>query len=147
MVFNLVWSTLRRRRTAAAIERDQLRFTVLGAVASFGPLLVWMALAPVLGFSGFPNGFVILPLVIFPLVIGYAIQRYRLQQTDYILSRGMLYGVLSVLISIGYALLVAGAALVLGRLFNAFGALATGLILFLMALAFNPLRERTQKYH
>jgi signal transduction histidine kinase/transcriptional regulator with GAF, ATPase, and Fis domain len=145
ILFNAAWTLLRRARTVAAIERDQMRFAVLGAGASFGPLLIWLALSPLLGFSGYPNAFVILPMVIFPMSIGYTIQRYRLQQTDYVLSRGMLYGVLIVLVTTGYALLVTGAALVLGQYFGVFGPLVSGVILFILALAFNPLRERTQQ--
>jgi signal transduction histidine kinase len=145
VVFYIFWSLLRRARTTAAIERDQLRFAVLGAIASFSPLILWLGMSLIPNFGGFPQGFILLPLVIFPLIIGYTIQRYRLQQTDYILSRGMLFGVLSVLVSVGYALLTAGTTLVLGRLFGFFGPLSTGVILFVLALAFNPLRERMKK--
>ena len=144
MLFWLAWTDVRRRRSKAAIERDQLRFSLVASVVCFGPVLVWLAWSLVTSSSGYPDGFVLFPLVIFPMMMGYTIQRYRLQQTDYILSRGLLYSMLSIAIALSYALVVAGMALVLGRFFTRFNPLVNGLTLILLALAFNPLRERLQ---
>jgi len=145
VAFTAAWTALRRARTASTGERDQLRLAILGAVISYAPPLLWLALAPALGLSRFPSPFVLLPMIIFPAAIGYTIQRYRLQQTDYVLSRGMLYGSLSVIVAAGYALLVAGLSLVLGPFLSPFFPFASGLVLFVLALGFNPLRERMQR--
>jgi signal transduction histidine kinase len=145
IAFTAVWTTFRRARTASSGERDQLRLAIFGAIISYGPLLLWLALAPMLQLSRFPSPFVVLPMVLFPAAIGYTIQRYRLQQTDYVLSRGMLYGSLSIIIAAGYALLVAGLSLIFGMFFAPFFPFASGLVLFVLALGFNPLRERMQR--
>ena len=145
VLFLVVWAERRRRRAGSVVERDQLRFALLGFGFSFGPLLAWLVWSAMFRRGGFPGGLVILPLVVFPMMMGYTIQRYRLQQTDYILSRGLLYGLLSLMIAIGYALLVAGVTLVLGGYYTQLGPLATGVVLFLLALGFQPLRSYLQR--
>ena len=131
----------RGQRSSSPVEREQIRLITAGSLVSFGPVAAWLFLAPLLG-SRWPfSPYLIIPLVVFPVIMAYVIQRYRAMQTDYILSRVVLYGLLAVLVAGGYALLLAGASLLLGPLFARNSALISGLVFFGLALAFLPLRN------
>lgn len=144
LVFTLIWMSFRRSRMINSVEREQIRLVVLSGIIAFGPLVLWLIFSLFLPYGSVPPALVLVPLVAFPIVVGYTVQRYRLMQADYVLSRGTMYGLLSLLVAIGYALLVAGAALVAGQLGGSLPPLLMGLIFFLLALAFNPLREQVQ---
>ena len=80
--------------------------------------------------------------LIIPLTLGFSILRYRLWDIDLLISRALIWGLLSGIV-IGLYVLTVGA---LGALFQARGTfvpsmLATGLI----ALLFHPLRQRVQR--
>jgi hypothetical protein len=59
---------------------------------------------------------------------------------DYILSRGLLYGILTVIIVVGYSLLVTGLGLVLKGIVNSDSQIVVGIAIFISALAFQPLK-------
>ncbi|TLN09226.1 GAF domain-containing protein, partial [bacterium] len=75
----------------------------------------------------------------------YTIQRHNMVQTDFVLSRGVLYSVLAVLIAVGYALLVTGFSLALGDRLQPDNPLIAGFLLFGFALALLPLRQRLER--
>ncbi len=132
----------RWRASASPVIREQARLVLLGGLLSFGPLMAGMLLIRFSVFSFTP--YLVLPLVLFPVMTGYAIVRYRLPDVDYLLSRGLAYVLLSILAVMGYALLVAGASLVVGRVLPASSPLFVGGLVFVLALLLNPLRLRLQ---
>jgi hypothetical protein len=75
-----------------------------------------------------------------PLAIGAAILRYRLYDLDRIVSRTLAYGLLSVLLGLGYAAVVLG----LGRLLPQGSSLAVAAATLTVAAVFQPLRRRIQ---
>ena len=143
-IFTFAWVALRGSRAAVATEREQLRFAVLSGVASYAPIVLWMAYHLGAGSAAVVHAAAILPMAIFPVVISYIVQRFRLQKADYILSRVVLYGILAVLIGMGYALLVTGLSLVAGQVLPSDNPLVIGLSFFILALAIQPLRARLQ---
>jgi hypothetical protein len=131
-----------RFRRARGVERQQLRWVVLGTVVA-----AWLSL--VHGIALALGAYALAPLVgglnppILAAAIGAAILRYRLYDLDRILSRTLAWGVLTVLLGGGYA----AAVLVLGQLFGA-GERApswavAGATLGVAAL-FQPARRRIQ---
>lgn len=144
VVLFLAWSLVRRLNSPSPIVREQARLILWGALFSFGPLATWFPLTslwPGIRFSPI----YLLPLIVFPAVTGYAILRYRLLKIDYILSRVTLYALLSVLAAIGYALLVSGMSMLFGVLLPPSHPLVIGLMVFLLAMLFNPLRLYLQR--
>jgi len=101
-----------RFRRARGGERQQLRWVALAAALALLGSVVVLALS-VLGASPALLGWVAgCYFAILPLAIGAAILRYRLYDLDGIISRTLAYGLLTVLLGLGYAAVVLG----LGRL-------------------------------
>ncbi|WP_303773310.1 GAF domain-containing protein [Anaerolinea thermophila] len=142
-LFALGWMLFRRQRVLTPVEREQLRHALLSGVVGFTPLVLYWILSLFRPMDA-PSALVLLPLVIFPVVIGYTIQRYRLTQTEFIISRALLYGGMAVLIAVGYALLVSGLSLITGQVLNVNQPVLLGLVFFILALVFVPLRNSLQ---
>jgi hypothetical protein len=97
-----------------------------------------------------PAGLGILPnwisIIVFPallcppVAVAVAVLRYRLYDLDRVVSRTLTYGLLTVLLGLGYAAVVLG----LGRLLPAGSSLAVAAATLAAAAAFSPLRRRVQ---
>ena len=142
-IFFLVMVGISRSRSGSPIVREQARLIFWGALISFSPIVAWFFITstnPQIGFSSY----FMLPLAIFPILTGYAIIRYRLLSTDYVLSRTVLYAFLTALAVAGYGLLVSGLTEIFGGVFSPTNPFIVGLMVFILALAFNPLRTLLQ---
>jgi len=144
LLFAIIWIGLRRLRAARSNEREQIRLVLLGMLLGFSPLLMWLLASMFFPLQVRSIALVLVPTAIFPLLCGYAVQRYRLVQTDYVLSRAALYGLLTVLVSTGYALLAGGLGLIFSGSAQLENPLFTGLAFFILALAILPLRQKLQ---
>jgi hypothetical protein len=80
-------------------------------------------------------------VVLLPLATGAAILRYRLYDLDRIISRTVAYGLLTVLLGVGYAAVVLG----LGRLLPEDSSLVVAAATLAVAAAFQPARRRVQR--
>jgi hypothetical protein len=129
-----------RFRRARGIERQQLRWVALAA----GLTGVAMGAAGVLVAAGELNlasWAAVLCLVFLPLATGAAILRYRLYDLDRIISRTVAYGLLTLLLGGGYAVVVLGLGQLLGR--RSPSLVVAGATLAVAAL-FQPARRRVQ---
>jgi hypothetical protein len=137
-----------RRRRAGPIERQQLKWLAFVAAAS--------GLAGAAGFllAGFGNTIVVvtgrLLLVValagvavgIPVAVGLAILRYRLYDLDRVITRTLVYVLLTAALGLGYA----GVVLTLGQLLGRHNSsLAVAGATLAMAALFQPLRRRIQR--
>lgn len=134
----LAWRSF---RTGSPVEREQLHWMVLGGLLSFGLIIGWLLGVPFWSGNTF-TPLLMAPMAIFPLVAGYTLQRHSRIQADFVVSRGVLYGLLAVFVSVGYALLVTGLSIAAEGAVKPSTPLITGIIVFVIALALLPLRVR-----
>jgi hypothetical protein len=129
-----------RFHRARGVERQQLRWVALAAgLVAAGAALALVGLA--LGTSALIGSVTAQAFVaLLPLAIGAAILRYRLFDLDRIISRTLAYGLLTVLLGGGYALV----ALVLGQLLGQDSSLVVAAATLAVAAVFQPARRRIQ---
>jgi len=135
-----------RLRRSTGQQRQQLRWIMasamllaVGAVllaalqATVGPAQPWYAILPLyLGYASVP------------VCTGIAILRYRLYDIDVIISRAFMLAVLATFVTVGYVAVVVAIGAVLGtRVYGQFWPSLAALVL--VALAFQPLRQRVLK--
>jgi len=128
-----------RFRRARRVERLQLRWLALAAALAAGLLLVALV-AGYLGKDAVVLASMCLCVALLPLATGAAILRDRLYDLDRIISRTLTYGLLTVLLAGGYALVVLGLGQLLGRDSSLVVAAAT----LAVAALFQPARRRIQ---
>jgi hypothetical protein len=119
-----------RFRRARAVERLQLRWLALAAALAAG----YLSMDAVVLVS------MCLCVALLPVAIGAAILRYRLYDLDRIISRTLAYGLLTVLLALGYAAVVLG----LGRLLPQGSSLVVAAATLGVAAVFQPARRRIQ---
>ncbi len=124
------------------VVKTQSRTILVGALFAFIPLSIWL-------FIGFfrPANFspyLFLPLAIFPLAIGYTILRFRFLRTDDIVRRGLMYVLLTVLVVVGYGLLVFSISLIFNSALPTNNAFLVGGFILLLILFLEPIRTRLQ---
>jgi hypothetical protein len=134
-----VASLVMRFRRARRTERQQLRWVAMAA-----GLLAAAVMVTVIGaFTGHPallewtSG---LFVALLPVATGAAILRYRLYDLDRIISRTLAYGLLTLLLGLGYAVVVLG----LGRLLPDSSSVAVAAATLAVAAVFQPARRRIQ---
>jgi hypothetical protein len=133
-------SLVLRFRRAQGVERQQLRWVALAATLMLlaGPIvLVPVALeSPIL-----VDWVSAVWVVVLPVAVGAAVLRYRLYDLDRIISRTLAYGLLTLLLGGGYALVV----LALGRLLGRESPLVVAAATLAVAALFQPARRRVQQ--
>ncbi|HKP99119.1 MAG TPA: hypothetical protein VJ735_02220 [Actinomycetes bacterium] len=128
-----------RFRRARGEERQQLRWVASAAVVAAAGIPVAVAgisieSAAVVGVAVLGSAAVLF------LAIAAAILRYRLYDLDRIISRTLAYGLLTVLLGLGYA----GVVLGLGRLPGRESSLVVAAATLAVAAVFQPARRRVQ---
>jgi hypothetical protein len=136
------WSLVVRFRRARGTERQQLRWIALAAMLTVVALLILGSLLaagisdPVL--LGWATAVCI---TLLPLATGAAILRYRLYDLDRIISRTLAYGLLTLLLGGGYAVVV---VVGLGQLLPNDSSLGVAGATLAVAAVFQPARRRVQ---
>ena len=124
------------------VVKTQSRTILIGTVFAFVPLSVWLGIGFVRPSNFSP--YLFLPLALFPMVIGYTILRFRFLRTDDIVRRGFMYFLLTIIVVLGYALVVTSAGLIFNTALPANNAYLVGGYMFLVAIILEPLRSRLQ---
>ncbi|HVM70623.1 MAG TPA: GAF domain-containing protein [Anaerolineales bacterium] len=145
--------------TRSPVVRQQAGAILVGMLVAFGPLAAWFLvtaampkqappglqwLASLFSFN-FPP-YLLLLTVVFPLVTGYSVLHHRLVRTDLVFRQAVLYAALTVLALGGFALLVSGLTLIFGQAFQVTNPLFIGVLVFILAVCLNPVRNRLQRY-
>ena len=134
-------SLVGRFRRARGTERQQLRWLAWGAALAAVALLVALTGLFLLDSATLVDVALGVCTGLLPLATGAAILRYRLYDLDRIISRTLAYGLLTVLLGLGYAVVVLG----LGRLLPQDSSLVVAGATLAVAGAFQPARRRVQQ--
>ena len=103
ILFNVYYSFA----ATSPVIKTQARMILTGTIIAFGPFTFWFLTTPLNLFDFTP--YLLIPIVVFPLTLGYAILRFRFLRTDDRICQGVIYILLTIFIVGGYALLVSGA--------------------------------------
>lgn len=124
--------------------RQQARIILLGGVLSFSPIALWVGLAS-LGINVYFRPELYFPfLIIFPITIAYAILRYHLLDVNLIVSRGLLYSALTVMMVGTYFLAVALPGQLLNLTSPGTHPIFLSFFVLAMMLAMGPMRSYLQ---
>lgn len=141
-VFYLITNLYHAFYAQSPVVKTQSRTILIGTVFAFVPLSIWLGIGFIKPTNFSP--YLFLPLTLFPLVIGYTILRFRFLRTDDIVRRGFMYVLLTIMVVIGYALIVTSAGLIFNTSLPANNAYLVGGYMFLIAIVLEPLRARLQ---
>jgi signal transduction histidine kinase len=131
-----------RFRHARGVERLQLRWVALAAgLTGVGMLAVAVLIAA--GEVGLAGWVAVLCVALLPLAAGAAILRYRLYDLDYLISRTVVYGLLTV---VGVAVYVGVVKLSEWLLRESTGLGSSLLAAAIIAVSFAPARDRLQHW-
>ena len=135
-----------RRRAGSPLVNQQTTVLLLGIGFGLGLWLVLM-LGPLAQlYEGPVDPQVGSALVLlYPAAIAYATVRYRLFDATVVIRRSVVYTALAGLITGAYALLIAGANALLAQADLVRSPWFSAGFMFLVVLAFNPLRERVRR--
>jgi signal transduction histidine kinase len=130
------------RRTADALERQQMRWLTGGAVLAISVGLAGWFIPQVLLGEGLPTAWIGLAGLPFVFGLGVALLRFRLFDLDVILNRGLVYGLLTVSVVTVYLVVVTAVTSVMrGSSTTPAALVATAVV----AVAINPLRVVLQR--
>lgn len=150
---------LRRRYVMSSIQRDQINTILIGFSVAILPVFLWLlstlSLLTDWRFVLPFNSATVMPFFIsVPVSLAYAVLEYRGFNTDRALSQGATYFLLLVGLVFGYALLVFGVNLLALEFLNPANAAVPpnladnpfiiGVVIFVIAVAFLPVRARLQ---
>jgi signal transduction histidine kinase len=142
-----VASLIVRFRRSVGDERQQLRWFATAATFLGVGMLATFVNEFFLGgldeFGRIASVGMVLGFIAIPATIGISILKYRLYDLDVVISRAVLYGALVAIITLVYVAIVVGVGALIGSEGNVLlSVLATALI----AIAFQPLRERVRRF-
>jgi hypothetical protein len=133
-----VVSVVLRFRRSHGVERQQLKWFTYAAALMLAANLVTMTVLAEGVVSDLLFG---LSIALLPVAAGLAILRYRLYDIDRLINRTLVYGLLTVLLGLGYGAVVLVFGQLLGRDQPSL-AVAAGTLT--VAAAFQPARRRVQ---
>ena len=149
-VTTFLFQGYRYRYVANPVQRQQIKWLVYGLAMTTSTSILSSVLAKVLTIDVQPGslGFLIsntlttAAIAFFGISLWIAVLRYRLFDIDFLINRTLVYGALTAFVVGAYALVVGA----VGALLQVEGNIVLSLIATgLVAVAFNPLRERLQR--
>jgi signal transduction histidine kinase len=144
-------SLVMRFRRSTGVERMQLKWltTAAAAVAVIYTVAILASIQHAWGTTTTPTWVAVIQnvatssFVLIPIAIGFAVLRYRLYDIDVVINKTLVYGAMAAFITAVYVAIVVGMGRAVGSERNlGLSILATGLV----AVAFQPVRERVQRF-
>ncbi len=128
------------------VVKTQARMILTGTIIALGPVTVYFlnALLPSHLFEFTP--YLMLPVVIFPITVGYTILRFRFLRTDEWVRQGIVYFILTIITIGGYAALVSGLGIVFATAMPTSNPLWIGGLFIILAIVLDPVRQRLQGF-
>jgi signal transduction histidine kinase len=144
-LFYYAGTVYRRFTSPSPVELEQTRLALWGSGLAVLPMLVYL-LANYFEVAALEIPLIIgfIPLVLFPVTIGYALIRYRVVNTDFLISRALLYALLTVMAGAGYAFLISGVSVLFSDVITMNSPFLIGVVVFILALLINPFRNQVQ---
>jgi hypothetical protein len=145
-VIGAVATVVARFRRASADEREQLKWLILAAsILPAGLIAHSIADTFAPGADGTIELFFSLGVIAFPVAIGIAVLKYRLYDIDRIISRTLVYGVLTVVLGGMYVGLVLASEAVFASVARG-SSVAVALSTLIVAGLFLPVRRGVQRF-
>jgi hypothetical protein len=143
----------RYRRVSSSLERQQAKWVVFGFAVPItvfvgGTLLYLIFPALVEPSSLYPLAFNVVStflLLLIPLSFGFAMLRYRLWDLDVLINRTLVYGTLTVILTVAYVGLVIGLQALLRAIISHDSGIAIVISTLAIYFMFQPLRRRIQR--
>jgi len=127
------------------IQKKQLKLVLAGMVAGFGPYCLLWLISLVVRLPQQALEAALMPQVLIPLSLTYALFKYRLMDVDILIKRGMIYTVTTLVLFVMYLLLtISWVQFVLPQAGRGKIAAVASLTTLLAALLFQPLRDRVR---
>jgi sigma-B regulation protein RsbU (phosphoserine phosphatase) len=144
VVFFLGMTLYRRLTSPSVVARQQARIILWSSLVAFAPTVVWLA-APMLGASLTFDPLLFLPgLLVFPAAVAYAIIRHRLLDVDRVLRLGLGYAILTGILTLGFAVVIALARAVIGSQVRFNDPIPLAVLIIVLVVGLEPLRSRVQ---
>lgn len=136
-----------RFSSITSLIRRQTMLIFWGGVIAFGPIALWAA-ANLAGYSapftGMVFTLVFLPLIVFPITVAYAMLRYRLLDLDIVFNRGVVYALLTLLVTVVYFLVVSLLSQLLQDTFLFKSPVILAIFVFMLVVSVEPLKQWLQ---
>jgi hypothetical protein len=152
-VVGCVVALVRRFRRSHGLERQQLKWLVASAAmvgATYGLNMLAGMPFVILGketpaWIEATNSIIVVPFFFIPVAIGIAILKHRLYDIDVIINRALVYGSLTVTLTIAYVVAIAALQVIVRPVAGESQLAVAGSTLAVAAL-FQPARRRTQSF-
>lgn len=149
LVILTIFLWARRNRMTTLLARDQLNTVLISAMLSLAVGVVYALNQFVLNAAGqapltFPAALAMPFFAVPGVALAFAVSRRRAFNSDRAVSAGLTYTLLLLALVIGYFLLVLAASLISGGLIGANSPLLIAILIFIIAVAFLPVRDRVQ---
>jgi signal transduction histidine kinase/transcriptional regulator with GAF, ATPase, and Fis domain len=139
-LFFVAWTGLRRISRLSYVEKDHALIVLIATIISFCPAIILLG-GVLFGQYYLFSPYYLLIALVYPILIDSTLYQSRVISPNYIFQRLIVYGILLVILSLGYAFIVAGAGVVFNYLIPVNSPLMTGVVIFILALLFDPLRQ------
>ena len=136
-----------RFTSLTSLVRRQTMIIFWGGIVAFGPAAVWStanALGQGVSLTGSIFLLIFLPFIVFPITVAYAMLRYQLLDLDIVFNRGMVYTLLTLLVTVFYFLVVSLLSILLQDRLLFRNPVVLAIFVFVLVVSIDPLKQWLQ---